>query len=269
MQGLEEFEKNGGGQQHGGMFDMFGGGGGMRKGHNFQIEVKCTLKELYLGTTKKISIQRNEICHECMGTGAHNGETHKCPHCQGKGVVIQEVRMGPGMVMRQQVHCPHCRGRGQHIKQACKFCHGHRVQRKTKEFEVDIEKGMRDGQTIVYENEAEQSPDHLPGDVIFIVRQNDDPYFQRHGNDLLLNLRVTLKEALGGFSKTVNHLDGEKVLVETDNVSWPDSIIRLEGKGMPIHNSPLDRGNLNVKLKLTLPNRLTDKQKELVNQILR
>ena len=76
MQGLEEFEKQGGGNQgHGGMFDMFGNQhGGMRRGQNFEIELKVTLKELYVGTTKKITLQREEICHDCQGTGAHNGE---------------------------------------------------------------------------------------------------------------------------------------------------------------------------------------------------
>lgn len=78
MQGLEEYEKNGGNNQQrgGGIFDMFGGGqGGMPKGHNMQVELKVPLKDLYLGTTKKVTLSRNEICHECQGTGAHNAET--------------------------------------------------------------------------------------------------------------------------------------------------------------------------------------------------
>ncbi len=83
-----------------------------------------------------------------------------------------------------------------------------------------------------------------------------------------MNLRITLKEALTGFSKTVNHLDGEKVLVEFDKIAWPDSILRLEGQGMPIHNSPLDRGALLVKLKLFLPKSLTPKQREIVEKYL-
>lgn len=74
--------------------------------------------------------------------------------------------MGPGMVMRQQVHCPHCRGQGKTIKEHCHVCRGQRVTRKPKEMEVDIEKGMKDGQTIVFENEADQSPDYLPGDIM-------------------------------------------------------------------------------------------------------
>jgi DnaJ-class molecular chaperone len=100
------------------------------------------------------------------------------------------------------------------------------------------------------------------------VRQIDDNYFQRQGNDLTLNLRITLKEALGGFSKTVNHLDNEKVLIESKGVSWPDSYVRIEGKGMPVHNSPLDKGNLNVKLKLQLPNKLTEEQKRAIERLL-
>lgn len=72
---MEEYEKSGGAnQQRGGIFDMFGGGGGMPKGHGMQVELRVALKELYLGTTKKVTLNRNEICPECQGTGAHNGE---------------------------------------------------------------------------------------------------------------------------------------------------------------------------------------------------
>jgi DnaJ-class molecular chaperone len=74
MESLEEYEKQGGENRQGGLADFFGGGGGFQKGHNYQVELKVTLKELYLGTTKKVSLQRNEICHDCSGTGAHNGE---------------------------------------------------------------------------------------------------------------------------------------------------------------------------------------------------
>lgn len=83
-----------------------------------------------------------------------------------------------------------------------------------------------------------------------------------------MNLRVTLKESLSGFSKNVNHLDNEKVLIEQRGLSWPDSFVRIPGKGMPIHNSPGDRGDLMVKLKLFLPSRLTQEQKEAVSRIL-
>ena len=74
--------------------------------------------------------------------------------------------MGPGMIMRQQVHCPHCRGKGKSYKHVCHACRGHRVVRKAKEFEVYVEKGMKDGERVVFENEANQNPDHLPGDVV-------------------------------------------------------------------------------------------------------
>lgn len=83
-----------------------------------------------------------------------------------------------------------------------------------------------------------------------------------------MSLRVTLKESLSGFAKNVNHLDGEKVLIEQNGVSWPDSYVRIQGKGMPIHNSPGDKGDLMVKLKLFLPSKLTAEQREAVSRIL-
>jgi DnaJ-class molecular chaperone len=79
---------------------------------------------------------------------------------------VQDIRVGPGMTMRQQVHCPHCRGKGKTFKHVCGQCRGQRVVRRSKEFEIEVEKGMRDGQQVVFEYESEQSPDYLPGDVM-------------------------------------------------------------------------------------------------------
>lgn len=106
------------------------------------------------------------------------------------------------------------------------------------------------------------------GSCSFVVKQLGDNYFQRTGDDLLLNLRVTLKEALLGYSKSVNHLDGARVAVDSDKIAWPDSILRIEEQGMPIHNSPLDRGALLIKQKLFLPKSLTDKQREVIARFL-
>jgi DnaJ-class molecular chaperone len=85
---------------------------------------------------------------------------------------------------------------------------------------------------------------------------------------LFLNMKMSLKEALVGFSKTVNHLDGEKVLVESAGMAQPDTHIMIKGQGMPIQTSPGDKGSLYVKLKLFLPRTLTDKQKEIIQRIL-
>ena len=101
-----------------------------------------------------------------------------------------------------------------------------------------------------------------------MVKQLGDNYYQRIGDDLLLNLRVNLKEALLGYSKSVNHLDGAKVAVDSDKIAWPDSILRIEEQGMPIHNSPLDRGALLIKQKLFLPKSLTEKQRSIISKYL-
>ena len=130
IEGLEQFEKNGGKNAPASPFDMFfggGGGGGRRKGPDAQVEVEVALEDLYNGGQRQARINRNIICPKCKGSGAKDGATTKCNACGGKGVRLVQQQMAPGFVVQMQETCSECGGKGQVFKTKCPHCDGRKV----------------------------------------------------------------------------------------------------------------------------------------------
>jgi len=260
-------------QRHNPFMDLFGGGqqqqrGGMRKGPDFRMDFPVSLEELYLGATKKISIQRKVLCTKCRGTGAKDGETKKCKACNGQGVRMTVQQLGPGFNVQMQTQCDQCGGRGTIPKSVCPICGGAKVQNEAKELEALIERGMADGAELVFQRASEQSPDTVPGDVILTLRQQAHPRFRRQGNELHYEQTISLKEALLGFRTTIQHLDGRHVELKQDGVTPPEYVKVLRGEGFPVHNFPADRGDLHVKFTVKFPQTLNEQQKQGIKELL-
>lgn len=113
----------------------------------------------------------------------------------------------------------------------CSHCQGRRLVNDNKLVELQIEKGMAAGDTIVLEKEAEQVPDLAKGDLIFTVRQKKHNQFSRVGDNLYIDMPITLEESLLGFSKKIRHLDGHMVEVKPseDEVIQPDQWVIIKG----------------------------------------
>ena len=105
-----------------------------------------------------------------------------------------------------------------------------------------------------------------PGDVIFKLRQSPHHRFRREGDHLHHETRLTLREALLGFRKTVKHLDGRDVVLEHTGVTQPFEVRKISGEGMPVHNFPSQHGDLFVKYIVDLPPTLTPEQKAAIGQ---
>jgi DnaJ-related protein SCJ1 len=166
----------------------FGGGGFFRqgnqerKGHNIEIDLFVTLEELYLGKSLEVEINRQIICPTCRGSGAKSHEHIKtCTSCRGSGVKIVRQQFAPGIYQQMQTHCNVCGGKGKVISAKCSKCQGAKVTRGSNQITVFVEKGMYDGQRIVYEGESDESPDMAAGDVVFVVREQSHPLFTRKG----------------------------------------------------------------------------------------
>lgn len=241
----------------------------LQRGPNSKLEVEVTLEELFKGTTKFMTISRDVICNKCKGTGAKDGKVKKCPQCDGKGVVMQNIQVGLGMQMQMQQHCPKCHGQGVVSAKKCEICHGHKVVPEAKTLEVVIEPGMRNEEKIVFERDGQQQPDVIPGDVIIILKQATHNRFSRIGDDLYIDMKITLEEALLGFSKPIKMLDGRKIEIRSE----PNEIIQpfgwkiIEDEGMPVKDDPADRGKLHVKFIVEIPKQLSSAQKEIVQKI--
>nr|XP_034993803.1 dnaJ homolog subfamily A member 4 isoform X1 [Zootoca vivipara] len=243
------------------IFDMFFGGGGRmnreRRGKNVVHQLSISLEDLYNGATRKLALQKNVICDKCKGLGGKKGAVEKCPTCKGRGVQVLVQQIAPGMVQQIQTVCPDCKGQGERInpKDRCTTCNGNKVVREKKIIEIHIDKGMKDGQKIVFHGEGDQEPDLEPGDVIIVLDQKDHPVFQRRGNDLIMKMKIQLTEALCGFKKTIDTLD-DRVLVITSKageVIKHGDVKCIINEGMPIYKSPLEKGSLIIQFLVAFP----------------
>jgi DnaJ-related protein SCJ1 len=237
-----------------------------QRGPSARLDIHVELEDLYLGAVKELSIQKNIVCNKCHGTGGKLGKTKQCPMCKGRGVVMQDMNMGFGII-KMQSQCQKCGGKGIIFSETCETCRGRKVIKEEKKLRIDIEKGMRDGQTIVFDREAEQHPDMVPGDLIVTLRQNEHKFFTNRENDLFATIGLNLKEALLGYSKKITHLDKREFYIEDTKPTQPFWVKRIDGEGMPIHKFPSQKGNLFVKLEVRLPEKLSDEEKELVKQL--
>ena len=240
---------NGGGGNARDIFEtLFGGGGGggrggrqgKRKGQDVAHGIKASLDQLYNGATRKLAINR-----EVIDTSV---PVSSCTECDGRGVKIQLIQMGP-MVQRAQMTCPRCQGEGKSYK----------IKKEREVLDVYIEKGAVNGQKIVFANKADEGPNMEPGDVVFVIQEEPHADFTRKGDDLFIKRSITLLEALTGFQLVVTHLDGRKLIVKNK----PGEVIRpvvdgrglkaVRGEGMPTLKNPFVKGNLFILMEIVFP----------------
>uniref|UniRef100_A0A5B7AAA2 DNAJ n=1 Tax=Davidia involucrata TaxID=16924 RepID=A0A5B7AAA2_DAVIN len=239
----------------------FGGGGSSRgrkkQGEDVMHTLKVSLEDLYNGTTKKLSLSRNILCTKCKGKGSKSGNSGRCYGCQGSGMKISTRQIGPGMIQQMQHVCPECRGSGEVISERdkCPQCKGNKVSQEKKVLEVHVEKGMQHGQKIVFQGEADEAPDTITGDIVFVLQQKEHPKFKRKFDDLYVEHTLTLTEALCGFQFALTHLDNRQLLIKSipGEIIKPDQYKAINDEGMPHHQRPFMRGRLFIHFSVEFP----------------
>lgn len=160
------------------------------------------------------------------------------------------------MIQRFQSVCQDCNGEGEQInaKDRCKTCQGKKITSERKVLNVHVDKGMQEGQKVQFAGEADQAPNVIPGDVIFVIEQKEHPRFKRKGDDLFYEAKIDLLTALAGGQIAIEHLD-ERILavgIISGEVIKPGQIKVIEGQGMPSYRHH-DMGNLYVKFDIEFP----------------
>lgn len=206
----------------------------------------------------KLALTRNVICSTCTGSGSKNPNANtQCESCEGHGVKIVTRQIAPGMIQQMQAQCPQCNGSGTTIKakDKCPTCSGKKVVSEKKVLEVPVDKGMRHNQKITFQGEADEAPGITPGDVVFVVQQKEHAKFLRKGDDLLMQQKIQLVEALTGTQFVVEHLDGRKLVIKTEPGALirPGDVKTVEDEGMPMHKNPFVKGKLYIKFEVQFP----------------
>ncbi|CAN6477970.1 unnamed protein product [Victoria cruziana] len=254
----------------------FGGGSSrgrrQKRGEDVVHTLKVSLEDLYNGTSKKLSLSRNVLCPKCKGKGSKSGASGRCSGCQGSGMKVSIRQLGPGMIQQMQHVCPECRGSGEIIseKDRCGQCKGEKVVQEKKVLEVHVDKGMQHGQKIVFQGEADEAPDTVTGDIVFVLQLKDHSKFKRKYDDLYVEHSLSLTEALCGFQFALAHLDGRQLLIK----SHPGEIIKpgqykaINDEGMPHYQRPFVRGKLYIHFNVDFPDALSPDQCRTLETVL-
>lgn len=273
---------NGGGGFSGGaggfsdIFDMFFGGqsgfgfgGGRRngpeRGPDLRYDMEIKFEEAAFGMETEIQVPRTEDCSACQGSGSAPG-THPetCPDCRGTGQV-QVTQNTPFGRMVNVRACERCRGEGKIIKTPCKECRGRGKVRVNRKIKIKIPAGVDNGSRlrVAHEGEAGQRGGP-PGDLYVYLFVKPHKLFTREGNDVICEVPINFVQASLGDEIEVPTLDG-KVKLKIPEGTQTGTTFRIKDKGIP-HLRGHGRGDQHVRVKLITPKKLTDRQKELLQE---
>lgn len=257
------------GDLFGGFFGNAGGRGGQRRsgpqpGRDVQVVMDIELVEAATGVKKSVTIQREDHCDTCHGTGAKLGsKSAPCKRCGGQGVTIQ--RQG---FFQVQQPCRACNGEGMIISDPCAGCRGAGRVVGRKVFEVEVPPGVDTGDRIRYQGQGDAGEPGAPrGDLEFAIRVKEHKFFQRDGANLVCQWPVTFAQAALGGTITLTTLTGQKVNHELPRGTQTHEVIQLRGHGMPGRRGGRP-GDLLVQVIVDTPQTLTPEQEALFRQLL-
>ena len=252
------------------IFSSFFGGGGRRqdpnaprKGDDLQYRMNISFEDAVFGKETEIEIPKEENCETCKGSGAKPGTTpQSCSHCNGAGTINQAVDTPFGRMMNKRT-CPSCRGAGKIIVDKCTTCRGDGKVQKRKKIKVTIPAGVDDGQQLRVSGQGEPGINGGPaGDlyIVFTVKRHEQ--FERDGDDIYYELKLTFPQAALGYEIEVPTIHG-KVKLKIPAGTQAGAQFRLKDKGVKnVHGYGM--GHQYVIVKVVTPTKLTEKQKQLL-----
>ncbi|MCX7800352.1 MAG: molecular chaperone DnaJ [Fimbriimonadales bacterium] len=247
------------------IFQRFGGGGfggsptsrGFVSPRDVTIEVQLPLEEIDSGTKRTLTYQTEDACKTCNGSGAvQTRQARTCPVCQGSG-------RARGMFGMNQP-CPECGGSGRSTEAPCATCQGRGTMVTTKRVEVSIPAGITDGKKLRVPGKGVVGSNHRAGDLYVEVREAPHPVFRRTGENLEVEVEVPYTTAALGGEVRVPTLRGS-LTMRIPEGTQSGQTFRLAGQG--ISKPGGQRGHLLAKVRISVPKRLSDEERRLLQQL--
>jgi molecular chaperone DnaJ len=248
--------------------DLFGGRGGgattprPERGRDLETEVHVSFDQAMEGAQIPVSVPLSAPCPTCHGTGARPGTTPTiCPRCQGRGVEAESQ----GLFSISQP-CRQCGGTGTEIKDPCPTCDGSGRTRQVKRYRVNIPAGVRDGSRVRLAGKGETGPRGGPaGDLYVVTRVGESPIFARKGDNLEVEVPITVPEAIRGATIEVPTLSGSKRIRVAPGTAH-GTVQRLRSEGPPKLGGR-GRGDIRYRLVIDVPSSLSEEQREAVDDL--
>ena len=257
------------------IFDMFFGGQGGRggnraksgpqRGADLRFDLEISFEEAAFGLEKEINLYRDETCDHCYGEGAEPGsKVESCPECNGTGYVRFTQNTMFGQMVNERP-CSRCKGEGKIISEPCKECRGKGTVKRNKKLKVKIPAGVDNGSRLRVSGEGEAGAKGGPsGDLYVYLYVKPHKFFERDGTTVLCEVPINIVQATLGADIKVPTLDGQ-VTMKVPEGTQPGKVLRLKGKGIPSLRGG-GRGDQLVRIKVVVPTKLSDKQKDALRK---
>lgn len=255
----------------GNIFDsLFGGSGGDRsrggervsRGANLRYDLPLSFEQAVFGAAVEISYSKNDSCKTCHGSGSADGAGKRvCPTCQGSG----QVRRSSGFFSIAQP-CPSCRGEGSVIEKPCRDCGGSGLSKKKQKIKVTIPSGVEDGKRVSIPGQGDTGPNGgPPGDLYVFIHVQGHEYFERDGADLYCAIPISLTMAALGGEVSFGTIEGKTIKVNVPSGVQSGKLLRVREEGVPVPGGR--RGDLYLKILVQVPQKLSKRGKELLEQL--
>src|SRR5229473_5237818 len=244
--------------------EIFGGARRSRtaraRGADLRYNLEISFEEAAFGSEVKVRIPKPKRCEVCNGSGSKSGSARSCPTCGGTG----ELRFTQGFFSVSRP-CNQCGGTGQIISDPCTKCRGAGSYESESELTVTMPPGVDTGTRVRVAGEGEPGErGGPPGDLYVVVHVQEHPIFIREDTEVICEVPISFTQAALGATIEVPTLDG-KVKMKIPSGTQSGKVFRLRGKGIP-HLNGHQRGDQHVRVTVEVPEKLTKKQRELLEQ---
>ncbi len=248
------------------IFDQFFKGGGRQapvqpqRGADLEYGLNVDFWQAIRGTQVKLNISRQETCETCHGTGAAGSNVAVCPECDGTGTVTQMAG-----AMKFNLTCQRCGGTGR-LKNTCATCRGEGTVSHPDSVEVRIPQGVTSGSRLRVAGKGNAGENGGPaGDLYITVRVEDHPFFKRTGDNIEVQVPLTVAEAGLGAKIEVPTIDGRAIL-KIPQGTQNGQKFRLREKGV-MNGRKNSRGDEIVEVVLRAPDVHNERTRELLREL--
>ncbi|MCA6511118.1 MAG: molecular chaperone DnaJ [Pseudanabaena sp.] len=240
---------------------------GPTRGEDLRFDLKLEFREAVFGGEKQIKISHLETCGTCAGSGAKPGTRPRtCGTCSGTGQVRRATRTPFGS-FTQVSTCPTCNGTGQTIEDKCESCNGLGLNQVTKKLKITIPAGVDSGTRLRVSSEGDAGQRGGPsGDLYVYLFVQADNEFEREGINVLSEIKISYLQAILGDKIAINTVDGKKPLTIPSGTQ-SDTVLTLEGLGVPKLGNPVARGDHLIRIKIDIPTKIGNEEREVLEKL--
>ena len=234
----------------------------IKRGDNLSIPLIINLDDVYFETVKKLKYKRKVVCRTCRGSG---GENNVCNYCHGRGQTEQMV----GNAFFRQVMtqtCNACNGKGKHILKPCNTCNSEGLVGEDSIIDFKVPGDLMTGQLYTFRSIGNEIANGQNGDLQIEVVIRKHPDFKVINQDLLYEPKIPLLKLITGTNVVVPFFNSS-LNVQIPTGSKPGQTFNLRGKGLKRPNQ--NRGDLYVKPQIISPEKINDKERQLLEELLK